>query len=463
MAKSKPVRILYMEDDEGIARLAQKKLERAGYVILLARDGKEGLSMYAKGSCDVVLVDQLMPVHDGLEVIRTMLSQGPLPPTIMVTGAGNEEIAVEAMKLGASDYIAKDVEGGFLELLPIVIEQVLNKHRLAQEKQQALEALRESKQKIESLHETARHLETCETDEEVYQLTVDAAERILDFSICTLDIVEGNKMVVKAASSQLPPEASRESGLDEGLAGKTYRTGKTCVFGSLDEVPEARLKRADFKSGIIAPIGDIGAFQALSTEPDAFTEDDARLVELLLGHAEEALKRIHLQNELKEQAIHDPLTGVYNRNYLNQVLEQENKRSERYKHSIGFLMLDVNGFKEINDRFGHQTGDKVLRVVASLLVKAVRETDIVIRYGGDEFLIMLIETDGEAEVVKQRIVEKMTRPNAMNELLGFPVTLSIGTAYWSPDSSESLEEVLTKADRRMYEEKRRLETGDDSK
>jgi len=275
-----------MEDDEGIARLAQKKLERAGYVILLARDGKEGLSMYAKGSCDVVLVDQLMPVHDGLEVIRTMLSQGPLPPTIMVTGAGNEEIAVEAMKLGASDYIAKDVEGGFLELLPIVIEQVLNKHRLAQEKQQALEALRESKQKIESLHETARHLETCETDEEVYQLTVDAAERILDFSICTLDIVEGNKMVVKAASSQLPPEASRESGLDEGLAGKTYRTGKTCVFGSLDEVPEARLKRADFKSGIIAPIGDIGAFQALSTEPDAFTEDDARLV-LSLIHISE--------------------------------------------------------------------------------------------------------------------------------------------------------------------------------
>ena len=142
MSKSKPTRILYMEDDKGIARLVQKKLEQAGYVVDIARDGEEGLTIYATGSYYVVLVDHSMPVHDGLEVIHTMVSRGTLPPTIMVTGAGNEQIAVEAMKLGASDYITKDVEGGFLELLPIVIEQVLHKHRLAKEKQQAVETLR---------------------------------------------------------------------------------------------------------------------------------------------------------------------------------------------------------------------------------------------------------------------------------------------------------------------------------
>ena len=131
MTESEQIRILCMEDDLGLARLVQKRLERAGYTVDLAHDGGEGLAMYATGSYDVVAVDQAMPVHDGLEVIRTLASQGTLPPTIMITGGGSEQIAVEAMKLGARDYIVKDVEGGYLDLLPTVIEQVLQRQRLA--------------------------------------------------------------------------------------------------------------------------------------------------------------------------------------------------------------------------------------------------------------------------------------------------------------------------------------------
>ncbi|TET42095.1 MAG: GGDEF domain-containing protein, partial [Dehalococcoidia bacterium] len=100
-------------------------------------------------------------------------------------------------------------------------------------------------------------------------------------------------------------------------------------------------------------------------------------------------------------------------------------------------------------------GDKVLQAVASLLLESIRETDIVVRYGGDEFLLVLPETDGKADVLKQRIMEKLARRNEANELLDFPVTLSIGSAHWSPGSPESVEEVLGKADRRMYEDKRR--------
>lgn len=77
MTESKPIRILYMEDDPGLARLVQKKLERAGYVVDLARDGEQGLAMYAAGNYDVLAVDQAMPVRDGLEVIRALASQGP--------------------------------------------------------------------------------------------------------------------------------------------------------------------------------------------------------------------------------------------------------------------------------------------------------------------------------------------------------------------------------------------------
>ncbi len=153
MSELEPIRILYMEDDTGQARLLQKALERAGYVVTLARDGAEGLAMYDAGSYDVLAVDQNMPVYDGLDVIRILAARGPLPPIVMVTGTGNEQVAVEAMKLGARDYIVKDVEGGYLDLLPPVIRQVFQQQRLAEEKRRAQEALRQYAVELEARNE----------------------------------------------------------------------------------------------------------------------------------------------------------------------------------------------------------------------------------------------------------------------------------------------------------------------
>ena len=322
-------------------------------------------------------------------------------------------------------------------------------------RKQAEEALRQSSQKIERLHQIAHDLEACEEEDQVYRLTVEAAEQTLSFSTCTLDIVEEDRLVVKATSSALPPGASQEIKLKEGgLAAKTYRTKETTVFGRIEDVPDATPVREDIRSGISAPIGDIGVFQAVSTEPDAFTKNDARMIDLLLGHTYEAIRRIRLQEDLKDQAIHDPLTGAYNRRYFDETIETELQRSKRYDHPISFLMIDIDRFKEINDTFGHQMGDKVLQAVAELLSDQVRENDLVIRYGGDEFLIVLIETNGELQMITKRIQQAVAKRNKENPLLDFPVTLSIGAAHWEPKSDLTIEQVLAKADQRMYEEKR---------
>ena len=170
-------------------------------------------------------------------------------------------------------------------------------------------------------------------------------------------------------------------------------------------------------------------------------------------------KDFHVQEndddqDYKQAAISDYLTGLFNRRYFDQMIETEVDRSRRYKHSIGFLMIDVNRFKEINDRYSHLTGDKILQEVACLLQSNVRKADTVVRYGGDEFLIILPETNGEARNIQGRIKEELEEWNDNNSLIDFPLTLAIGSAYWSPSEGGDIEDILERADRNMYEDKK---------
>jgi len=149
MASHQPLRILIMEDDVGQARLAQRALQRAGYEVEIAHDGATGLRMFQANAFDVLIVDHQMPEKDGLEVLHALVAWNALSPVIMVTSNGEEAVAVEAMKLGAGDYIVKDVAGNYLTLLPTVIERLLDQQRLVDEKQQAEEALHRTLHNLE--------------------------------------------------------------------------------------------------------------------------------------------------------------------------------------------------------------------------------------------------------------------------------------------------------------------------
>ncbi len=163
MSTTYPVRVLYVEDDPGAALLFQRRLSRDNYVVEIARDGEHGLITWVTGAFDVLAVDQDMPRMKGLELLRELAARGPLPPTVMVTGAGNETIAVEAMKLGADDYIIKDTEARYLDLIPSVIERALEKRRLLEEKRLADDELRESRNRLRKSQEMA-HVGSWELD-----------------------------------------------------------------------------------------------------------------------------------------------------------------------------------------------------------------------------------------------------------------------------------------------------------
>lgn len=170
------------------------------------------------------------------------------------------------------------------------------------------------------------------------------------------------------------------------------------------------------------------------------------------GSLEDITEEKKLQDQLRHMARHDPLTGVFNRYALDETLSAEVARSRRYHHPIALLMVDIDRFKEFNDRYGHTAGDEVLKDVAGLLLRCVRETDVVVRYGGDEFLVLLVETDGEAARVKARIETEMACQFTTTPY-GIPIRLSVGAAHWSPGSGESIDTLLSRADRAMYAEK----------
>jgi diguanylate cyclase (GGDEF)-like protein len=166
-----------------------------------------------------------------------------------------------------------------------------------------------------------------------------------------------------------------------------------------------------------------------------------------------------IQSELlRLQSFSDPLTEVYNRRLLKEMLERYTSRAERLSKPLSFLMIDVDSFREINSRFGHTTGDLVLLEVATILKSAVRGSDAVIRYGGDEFLIILADASREdVEVVMERIERYVQDWNQSGHLKDYELALSVGASQWVPGKTS--DEIMNEADQHMYEAKARGKEG----
>ena len=174
---------------------------------------------------------------------------------------------------------------------------------------------------------------------------------------------------------------------------------------------------------------------------------------LELRKLREKLISTTIQNELiRLQSFTDPLTEIYNRRSLEEMAGRFISHARRLRKPLSFILIDVDRFKEVNTRFGHLTGDVVLSEIAGLLKKSVRGSDAVVRYGGDEFLIILADTPRETAFrVVERTKAYLHDWNQARHLEGFEVSLSIGLAEWS--DGQSLDEVLDNADREMYASK----------
>lgn len=167
---------------------------------------------------------------------------------------------------------------------------------------------------------------------------------------------------------------------------------------------------------------------------------------------EEVISSTLQRQVIEQQSFTDPLTEIYNRRSLDEIVSRFISHARRRKVPLTFLMVDMDKFKSVNSRFGHLTGDFVLAEVARLLKGSVRGCDAVVRYGGDEFLILLTDTSSSgARSVVTRITNHLAEWNAEGHVEDLTLSLSIGTAQWV--DGQTLDEVLDAADREMYHNK----------
>jgi diguanylate cyclase (GGDEF)-like protein/PAS domain S-box-containing protein len=199
----------------------------------------------------------------------------------------------------------------------------------------------------------------------------------------------------------------------------------------------------------------VGVLNIESPQLSFFDDEDRVLLEVIANHLATALANLASQESLREQAIRDSLTGLFNRHYFNSIIAPELSRSDRYARPFSVMMIDIDNFRAVNNRFGHLKGDEVLQEMSRLLLDQVRTSDRLIRYGGDEFLIFMPETEeSEATLVAARLREQMVHLPRRTGVHEIPLGLSIGIYTRQPREKWSLEAILEEADRRLYADKR---------
>lgn len=412
------IRLLYIEDDQGQAFLVRRTLERLGFHVEIARDGREGLALYAAGAHAALIVDQTLPHGSGLDVIRTLAASADLPPVIMLTGTGSEAVAVEAMKLGVSEYVPKDASGIYLRTLPSMIWKAIEQRRV-----RAAQILAESAAE----REHAQLLSIFESlDEAIYISDTDMHEVLF----------------VNEAMRKLMRERPL---MGEKCHQALWGSESPCTFCTnsflrLNPGQVHRWEHHDPEQG-----RDFAMTDRLIRWPDGRT--------VHFGHAIDITDRKRNEEQLQHLAYHDILTGLPNRQLLRDRLQNAIALAERHGQHLGLIFLDIDHFKSVNDTHGHRAGDLLLRNVSDRLRNAVRRSDTVGRLSGDEFLVVLPELAHTADVthIAEKVVRVMQLPFLVdgNEVAG---TCSVGTVVY-PGDGRTFDELLSNADEALYHAK----------
>ncbi len=442
-------RVLVVDDIVANVRLLEAKLSAEYFDVVTAMNGLDALDAIQRSKPDIVLLDVMMPGIDGIEVCKRIKSN-PITqhiPVVMVTALDQPEDRIRGLEAGADDFLTKPVNDVslFCRIKSLVrLKMLTDELRLRSNSHQDIGLMTQAADSEQETHGSVL----------LFDARPSSAERIKQALASRHEVVTFDDPE-KLSQAVISNEVSAELVIIS-LENEKFDALRLCAqvrsMEQLRQVPILIIVDPDDQQRLMKAL-DLGINDYLMRPVDR---------QELMARVRTQLKRFRyteqLRNSVKtsiEMSITDSLTGLYNRRYLETHLTHLIEHSTNRGKTLSVISLDVDYFKAINDTFGHDSGDVVLQELAGRMRQMTRNVDLNCRIGGEEFLMVLPNTDS---LSAERIAERVRRSVAakpFNEKSGQPIQVTISAGIASlVGADDSLQKLLKRADLALYRAKR---------
>ncbi len=410
----KRINLLYVEDDPMIRSIFEKRLKKRVRKLFVGENGAKGLELFEKESIDIVLTDINMPIMNGLEMIEKIRKQNPKIPIIIMSAHQESHYLLDAIHLNVTGYLTKPIDSGQLdETLQMQAKTILFEKECAQ--QYAV---------LQKIIDTDPNMIIIRDREQIHY----ANKTFLEF-FASHDL-ENFYTIHRSLTSTF-------------VKNKNYLHSGLCAPG---ESFIDLLLRTPHHERIVSML-DIRSFTPKTFLIKISLLDEVQETYLwnFVDITDMTLEKIRME----DIAYHDKLTGAYNRQKMDEVIHYEMLQQKRYHTPLSFAILDIDHFKRVNDTFGHRVGDEILKQFARTIEQNMRKSDTFARWGGEEFVILLTQTDlSQARIALEKlrkVIEETIHPLAGRVTASFGVT--------QIDETDTFDEVYNRADIALYEAK----------
>ncbi|MBN04457.1 PleD family two-component system response regulator [Ponticaulis sp.] len=439
-------RVLVVDDISANRKLLQAKLSHEYFEVITASNGQEAIDMAREQRPDIILLDVMMPVMDGFEACQILKTDQDTQhiPVVMVTALGDRDHRLKGLLAGADDFLTKPVDD--FALMSRI--RALTKFKLVMDELRSREANGRRIGVIEG-EEPGGPIEPARV------LIIDDNER--QARRIAMSLKQEHRPILWSEARNLA--AKEKAGIDLivlSLASDSFDPLRLCAH--FKSQPATRdlpvLIVADFEEEAKALRAlDLGASDIIMRPID--TEELSARVRTQVRkkrYLDTVRRRL---DESMELAITDQLTGLYNRRHMNKQLNQFLQRANSGGEPVSVFIADIDHFKSVNDTYGHDVGDEVLREFAERMRENVRPADIPCRQGGEEFVVIMPDTTGDmasvvAERLRRHVASQTFAVERGRSQLDVTVSLGVSTSY---GSECTIDDLLKRADEALYEAK----------
>jgi diguanylate cyclase (GGDEF)-like protein len=452
--------LLIIDDETALLIVLQEYLEQHGLRVFTYEAIPDLENELTEKEPHAILLDILIPQVSGIDILKKIKMINQKIPVIMMTGFADDEKRLEALKSGAYALLTKPFSN--MEELYQTINNAMNHHiesirteELGIEVEERYRRERMSILELDFLKNLQHMIGETEDPGTILENASMLLKNFLDFEYFValllrkdeIDIqvypsFEGNRALLESIASSLlkklphPHKDQKQKVILQGAIEETDFVGD--VNGELTICELSTVNKV---------YGYAGLYRGAS-----FSVQEELVFSKFCSHIAPTLEKIRLFNEIKMLSIHDGMTGVFNHTYAIKEMDSEIERAKRYNVNFSLILLDVDDFKKVNDSYGHLAGDFVLKGMAHLIEKTLRTIDIVGRYGGEEFIVILPQTDlKNAYIAGERLRQAVALETFSHNDDAIQLTISLGIATYQ--DGKNTQDLIKIADDNLYKAK----------